>query len=635
MRILRQRYAIEREIDRGAAGGIWVARDLQLGRQVAVKLVHQDRLESAEARAYFEREARTLAQLKSPNVVQVFDYGVDEHQPFIVMELLDGENLESRLQRRSPRPLPMFLVADVVLAIAKGLTIIHRAGVVHRDLKPANVYLAREHGGEVVKLVDFGIATLSRSARADADADCAAFAGTPSYMSPEQFDSQQLDATADLWALGVLVYRMLTGIHPFAGGTLQDLRRQIREGEFTAPSTLVAELGADVDSFFIRAFAKIPDERFASAVEFATGFMKLSSGAEPAATRVLFVDDEPDMRGLLELRFRKQIRERRYEFFFAADGDAALQELREHPDIGVVLTDINMPRLDGLAFLGRVPDVDAHVRVVVVSAYSDMINIRTAMNRGAFDFLCKPIDFGDLERTIDRAAAQTAALRKAWRLAEEHNLAWAQDCAEPAGIDVFEGTAAFVELRGIGELVTVEGGHSAFGLSLELLRLILPELTLNGGMVAHLTPTSAMAVFSGKDHLTRAIDACLAARDGVKAKVSGNGLLLARASVCAALSSGILATSRMAIPGLRREPVFVGAPLDTAARLLALCDASELVLPAEYGAELSTHYDFRTVTAPESDAIRLTGRRRKRLLGDDFSNGHLVVPEDTVALPSN
>ena len=132
-----------------------------------------------------------------------------------------------------------------------------------------------------------------------------------------------------------------------------------------------------------------------------------------APTRVLVVDDEPDLEPLLRQRFRRRIREGELELVFACDGLDALDKLAAHPDIGLVLTDINMPRMDGLTLLGELARLDRPVRAVVVSAYGDLENIRTAMNRGAFDFITKPIAFDDLETTLDKTIRHLHELRSA------------------------------------------------------------------------------------------------------------------------------------------------------------------------------------------------------------------------------
>ncbi|MDQ6814417.1 MAG: response regulator, partial [Bacteroidota bacterium] len=138
--------------------------------------------------------------------------------------------------------------------------------------------------------------------------------------------------------------------------------------------------------------------------------------------KILVADDEVDLEMLIKQKFRRQIRERKYEFIFALNGSEALNKLEEHPDVEVVLSDINMPVLDGLSLLTKLNEVSPLVKTVMVSAYGDMENIRTAMNRGAFDFVCKPVNFQDLELTIEKTILHVAQIRETLKAIQENNI---------------------------------------------------------------------------------------------------------------------------------------------------------------------------------------------------------------------
>ena len=157
-RVIGGKYTLERELARGGMGAIWVAFDAQLRRRVALKLMSPDHLASASARSRFEREAMAIAQLQSPHVVQIYDYGVDDGAPYIVMELLDGEDLHARMTRVGRMPLAT--VAWFLTQAAKALAAAHQSGIVHRDIKPANIFIARHDTDEMVKVLDFGVAAL-------------------------------------------------------------------------------------------------------------------------------------------------------------------------------------------------------------------------------------------------------------------------------------------------------------------------------------------------------------------------------------------------------------------------------------------------------------------------------------------
>ena len=137
----------------------------------------------------------------------------------------------------------------------------------------------------------------------------------------------------------------------------------------------------------------------------------MSSGQRPP--KILVVDDEPDLEPLVQQRLRRSIRAGRYQFVFSHNGVEALERLRREPDIDLVVSDINMPQMDGLTLLEQIPKVDPNLRSIIISAYGDMKNIRTAMNRGAFDFVTKPLDFEDLQVTIDRTLSHMAEWREA------------------------------------------------------------------------------------------------------------------------------------------------------------------------------------------------------------------------------
>ncbi len=521
------KYSLEREIARGGMGAIWVAFDGALKRRVAIKRMSAEHVQKPGARARFEREALAIAQLKNPHVVQIYDFGVDGDAPYIVMELLDGEDLQTRLNRQ--RKLPVAAAIPILLQAAKGLAAAHAAGIVHRDLKPANIFLAKVDTEEVVKVLDFGVAALSDTQGLDFHATKAgALLGTPHYMSPEQVrGAKSVDHRADLWSLGVVAYRALTGCLPFAAEGLGDLLLEICGDPVPPPTSVAADLGPEVDAFFERALAKDPAARFASARELAAAFSALDPKSKPArAAKILVVDDEPDVALLMRQRFRQKIRAKEYEFLFATDGEAALAELAKNPDIDVVLSDINMPRMDGLTLLGKVGEVNPVAKVVMLSAYGDVANIRTAMNRGAFDFLMKPVDLTDLDITVAKTVKLVRELRVTVSSAEENSVlrkfvsAGVVERLMPIlradeGVmnEAAPATVAFFDLdpgaHQRGE-TTPDAAVRALNAKLDW---IVPEVLARGGSLDKFVGELMMTVFRGRDHATRAIEACLAARE--------------------------------------------------------------------------------------------------------------------------
>lgn len=593
MTIISNRYRLDREIGRGASGAVWVADDDQLRRRVAIKLLRLDLMSDPELCARFEREGRHIAKLQSPHAVQVYDAGVDGAQPYIVMELLEGESLDARL-RRHPL-LPVEVATGILTDVAKGLRAMHSAGLVHRDLKPANVFLALDSDRELAKLVDFGLSHVVQPKGNDAVSHGTGILGTPLYMSPEQITGGRVDQRTDVWALGVLAYEMLTGEHPFQSEQLPLLREKIRTAGFIRPSQVAPALGAAFDEFFERALAVNPDARFQSATQFAAELKQLTSSGGPRVIRLLYLDDEPDMKLLLQRRFRDELRDGRYELFFASDGNAGLRELAMRPEIDVVLTDINMPGMDGLTFLEHVPEINPLVRVVVVSAYSDMTNIRIAMNRGAFDFLVKPIDFEDLQRTIEKCANHAAVLRRAFRANEENEILRAlvgpqsvdKVVASVRTADVIEhetvdATIAFIGVHSFSQRVDGEPPDQLLAELNELFQIFAREVLNGGGTVGRLMGEVMLASFQGEEHAARAGDTAIAIRDRLRALNDRRADDTCEVAASIGLAVGSLVSGGVGSRSLGwLERTFLGRPVNRAAVLQRAALAGEVLILAE------------------------------------------------------
>ncbi|AKT42556.1 serine/threonine-protein kinase [Chondromyces crocatus] len=256
----------------GGMGSVWAAEHLALQTQVAVKFIATNSAHIPAMVTRFKREATYTAQIKSPHVVQVHDHGVTEGGlPFIVMELLEGEALDERLMRGGP--LPPFEVAQVLGQLCKVLGRAHQLGIIHRDIKLSNVFLLDADGDVFTKLLDFGVAKQKgdKGPQVTAGGD---LVGTVVYMSPEQLnDAREVDARSDLWSLGVVAYRALTGELPFRKeGGLGSLLMAVNAGYFTPVSELRPELPSVLDDWFLRALARDPAERFSNAREMSEAF---------------------------------------------------------------------------------------------------------------------------------------------------------------------------------------------------------------------------------------------------------------------------------------------------------------------------------------------------------------------------
>ncbi|QKG53198.1 adenylate/guanylate cyclase domain-containing protein [Hymenobacter sp. BRD67] len=247
-------------------------------------------------------------------------------------------------------------------------------------------------------------------------------------------------------------------------------------------------------------------------------------------TKILVVDDEADLELLIKQKFRRKIRENAYEFLFAGNGQEALDRLHDHPDTDIVLSDINMPVMDGLTLLGRLPEASPMTKTVMVSAYGDMENIRAAMNHGAFDFVCKPVDFNDLELTIEKTAVHVQQLRDTLKAIQENNIlrmyvdeTVIKFMARPGfenkllASEVVEATVMFVDICGFTSLSETQPAATVVSLLNTYFDQIVKEVIAHGGYIDKFMGDAVMAVFRGEYHLDRAIDAALLVRTQLQA----------------------------------------------------------------------------------------------------------------------
>lgn len=255
-------YRVERELGRGAMGTVYRARREGATSAVALKLLNPAVASDPSMSARFVREGRAAAMVNDPGVVGVTDFGqLPDGRGFLVMELVEGRTLEEVLAERGA--LPPAEATPIAIRIAAALSAAHVRGVVHRDLKPSNIFLVDE--GQV-KIADFGAALVYDTLR-DAAAEASVVLGTPAYMAPEQAQGEPTDERADLYALGCILFRMITGAPPFPGGTIIEvLRRHIDDPPplLTSPHGALPEALVDCAR---RALAKQPEERFRSAAE--------------------------------------------------------------------------------------------------------------------------------------------------------------------------------------------------------------------------------------------------------------------------------------------------------------------------------------------------------------------------------
>ena len=256
--VLNQRYRLVRPLGQGSQAFVWVAEHLALGSQVAVKLIDPELAKQDDARERFRREATAAAKLRSAHVVQILDHGIEGDQPFIVMELLEGEDLFSRLDREGELNLPE--VSRIVTHVSRALMRAHAEGIIHRDLKPENVFIAPNEDEEIVKVLDFGVAKITTPHKSQmTKTGAGTLIGTPHYLSPEQVKGiGEIDHRSDLWSLAVIAYQAATGHLPFDSEGIGDLLIKISLEVPKKPSELMPGLPQAFDKWFEKAIAKDP-----------------------------------------------------------------------------------------------------------------------------------------------------------------------------------------------------------------------------------------------------------------------------------------------------------------------------------------------------------------------------------------
>ncbi len=276
--IIADKFRLTRRIARGGMGAVWTARHLDLDVDVALKFLRPEESTGEGAESRFRKEARAAALIRSPHVVQILDFGLDDGVPYLAMELLPGEDLDDYLLRNGS--LPLSQARTLVAQAARGIAAAHEQGVIHRDIKPSNLFLTEQGGEVVVKVLDFGIA--KRTTQKDGETTTQGLVvGSPAYMSPEQARGNPVDQRSDLFSLAAVFYRAITGVSPFSGTSPSDIVVKLCTEEAPPPSTLAPHVDAEVDALLTRALAKNPALRFQSIKEFTDALSKLPDDAAP------------------------------------------------------------------------------------------------------------------------------------------------------------------------------------------------------------------------------------------------------------------------------------------------------------------------------------------------------------------
>ena len=325
--------------------------------------------------------------------------------------------------------------------------------------------------------------------------------------------------------------------------------------------------------------------------------------------KILVVDDEADLEMLIKQRFRKKIRAQEYEFVFAVNGRHALERLEQHKDVDVVLSDINMPEMDGLTLLSRLQEERYILKSVVVSAYGDMENIRTAMNRGAFDFITKPINFKDLEITVEKTIDHVQQLRNTLVAIKENNILrmyvdetvlnfmsskeYEQSLLKN---ETLEGSVAFIDICGFTKISETEPPNEVVNLLNTYFDVMVKEIIRYEGMVDKFIGDSIMAVFTGDDHLNRALKTAVAIRKKIEKLPNESSSINFYPHVATGVNMGEMISGNIGSETLRRlNYTVIGDVVNTAARLQAIAQPRQILITSSAFEKIGASFECRKI----------------------------------------
>jgi len=308
--------------------------------------------------------------------------------------------------------------------------------------------------------------------------------------------------------------------------------------------------------------------------------------------KILVVDDETDLEVLIKQKFRQKIREHKYEFLFAINGKHALEQLELNTDVDVVLSDINMPEMDGLTLLSKINEQNTLLKAVIVSAYGDMENIRTAMNRGAFDFVTKPVNFEDLELTMEKTISHVQQLRETMKAIKENNIlkmyvdetvlnfmASREFESTLMVNETVNATVAFIDICSFTTISENESPDIVVKLLNKYFDVMVKEIIAQGGYIDKFMGDAVMAVFRGDYHLDRAMDACLAVRKTVNELPNESGNIFFTPKVAIGINSGEMISGNIGSASLKRlDYTVIGDVVNTAQRLQTIAKEGQILI---------------------------------------------------------
>ena len=307
--------------------------------------------------------------------------------------------------------------------------------------------------------------------------------------------------------------------------------------------------------------------------------------------KILVADDEVDLEMLIKQKFRQKIREQEYEFIFAVNGNDALEKIQQNPDVDIVLSDINMPEMDGLTLLSHLNESSPLIKSVIVSAYGDMENIRTAMNRGAFDFITKPINFEDLSLTMEKTIKHCLQIRETLKAIRENSIlkmyvdenvlnfmGGREFESSLMANESVEASIVFIDICSFTAISENETPDTVVKLLNSYFEIMVKEIIAQGGYVDKFIGDAIMAVFRGDYHLDRAIDACLAVRTKIEsAPLHEKITFIPKVSI--GINSGEMISGNIGSASLRRlDYTVIGDTVNTAQRLQSVAAPGQILI---------------------------------------------------------
>jgi adenylate cyclase len=326
-------------------------------------------------------------------------------------------------------------------------------------------------------------------------------------------------------------------------------------------------------------------------------------------TKILVADDEADLEMLIKQKFRQKIREQQLDFIFASNGRDALEKIEQNPDIDMVLSDINMPEMDGLTLLAKMSETCPLIKAVIISAYGDMDNIRTAMNRGAFDFITKPINFDDLTLTIDKTMAHVHQLRETLKAVKENNIlkmyvdenvlnfmSSREFESSLIANETVDATVIFIDICSFTSISENESPDTVVKLLNSYFDIMVKEIIDKGGSVDKFIGDAIMAVFRDEYHLDRAIEACLGVRSKIEHLPELNAHVQFKPKVSIGINSGEMVSGNIGSASLRRlDYTVIGDTVNVASRLQSAAQPSQILINEQAYNKVKESFHFNKV----------------------------------------